>query len=763
MDYSIDCTEALNDFISYVTETKIKPVSNKGYIYELSDGNRYNIKTEYKEKIIDLFKEPSIYDNSLIFGKDKTEKITAVDFLDDKIHLFFNDGTVKVRDFKPWILGSKRLGNECEKLEGDLHYNWKKTFEDESTLKHARSILYKKREDFYQIFDNSEAFMISEGVTLFKGLKVEEVSVLSMDIETTGIRHNGHSRVLLISNSFRDRSGNILRKLFSIDDYTSNREMLEEWAKWVVEIDPGIIVGHNLFGFDLPYLTYCYGEELPIGKYGEPAKTAQKPSKFRKDGSQEYEYFNVNLFGRQIIDTFFLSIKYDFKRKYENYKLKSIIEAEGLERKGRVKWDFSVMPGQIKRPSKEWDIFKKYCEDDADDALKLYDLMIPSFFYYTQSLPMSFQKMNNSATGRQINAFLVRSYIQEGHSIPKTSEAVKYGGGLSYGNHGLYSHVYKVDVASLYPSIMITEKIYDKEKDPKANFFEMVTYFTNERLQNKQRGKETGQRYYKDMEQAQKIFINSAYGLLGTPGLNFNSFANADLVTSTGRQILQKGIDWVSEKGYTIVNVDTDSFSYTAKKKLTDVEFNAEIVDINSRFKDGIVWENDGYYKKVIVVKAKNYVLDDGKKLTIKGSALKASNKERALQFFINDVIMLLLKNNKDRLFRLYNSYAEEINDIKDMTRWAMKKTITDAVLNPERTQEKKVFDAIQCIHYQEGDKVRLFSKDPDTLCLVENFDGVYDKDTYFKKLFDTLKVFEPLIDSTLFPNFKLSRNKELI
>ena len=42
--------------------------------------------------------------------------------------------------------------------------------------------------------------------------------------------------------------------------------------------------------------------------------------------------------------------------------------------------------------------------------------------------------------------------------------------------------------------------------------------------------------------QSQKIVINSAYGLLGAQGLNFNSPDNAALVTKGGREILQNGI-----------------------------------------------------------------------------------------------------------------------------------------------------------------------------------------------------------------------------
>ena len=60
-------------------------------------------------------------------------------------------------------------------------------------------------------------------------------------------------------------------------------------------------------------------------------------------------------------------------------------------------------------------------------------------------------------------------------------------------------------------------------------------------------GKQTGDRYYKDLEQAQKIGINSAYGMLAAR-VNFNSPINAAFVTKKGREILGQAIEWASGK-----------------------------------------------------------------------------------------------------------------------------------------------------------------------------------------------------------------------
>jgi hypothetical protein len=177
-----------------------------------------------------------------------------------------------------------------------------------------------------------------------------------------------------------------------------------------------------------------------------------------------------------------------------------------------------------------------------------------------------------------------------------------------------------------------------------------------------------------------------------------------------------------------------------------------------------IRWEDDGYYKTVVVVKAKNYVLqDEDGDVTIKGSGLKGTMKERALQQFMREVIELLLKGRKDRLVRLYETYVKRVDNLTDITDWCFKKTVTKSVLEPERTNEDRVKDALDLETVSEGDKVYLFFKSAEQLCLREEFDGTYDKDKLFKKLYDTLCVFETLIDVDLFPNYALKRNKELL
>jgi DNA polymerase elongation subunit (family B) len=539
--------------------------------------------------------------------------------------------------------------------------------------------------------------------------------------------------------------------------------MIDAWCDWVRLMDPSIIAGHNIFSYDLIYLAHCAADNdtsLFLGRDNSDITFDKYESKFRKDGSQFYHYHKVHCYGRELIDTMFLSIKYDIGRKYESYGLKSIIDAEGLQVKDRVFYDAASIRHNYKI-KEEWEKIKQYALHDADDALALFDLMAPSFFYLSQSVPKPFQMIIESASGSQINSMMIRSYLQDAHSLPKADEVVKFEGATSFGNIGIYKNVFKVDVASLYPSVMLHYNIHDSSKDPNANLSKILKIFTEERLKNKKLAKTD--KYFSDLEQSQKIIINSMYGFMGAPGLLFNYPLGAAMVTERGREILADSIKWATAKELTIVNGDTDSISFcnNDRSEFTKETQDDLLKDLNSKFPSMIHWEHDGIYKSVIIIATKNYVLWDGVKLKYKGSAIKASTKEPALKEFIKVIIDAML-NDQDNYVEIYHRYVKEILDVKDMKRWASRKTLTEAVFSSPRLNETKIKDAVAGTEYVKGDRVYMYFLPDESLGLLENFDGNYNITTLLHKLYATGEIFSSILDTkTMFPNYKLKRNKE--
>lgn len=493
-----------------------------------------------------------MYEDDIIYGRNKIERIVSIEVNDSSADLFIEDKngnvTTTVVSNRFWLLAPYPLEGHWSRLQGDLHYRYGKQFK---TKKEYFSYLNNYRQkDVYSLYDDKEALMIKDGYTYFKGMKHDEPSILSFDIEATSLDPNTkEARVLLISNTHR-KNNIITKKLFAYDEHESEQEMIQAWCAWVRDMNPSLICGHNIYSYDLPYLnTRTLGEGLPLGRDGSICKFFKNESAFRVDGSRDLHYHKVRVYGREIVDTMFLAYRYDIGRKYDSYGLKPIIKTEGLEEANRTFYDASQIRFNYKNLG-EWAKIKEYARDDADDALKLYDLMAPAQFYFTVSVPKPFQTMIESATGSQLNSIMVRSYLQTGHSVAKADTVATFQGAISWGNPGIYRNVQKLDVSSLYPSICIQYEIFSREKDPKANFFHMLKYFREERLRNKRLAKETNDRYYSDLEQSEKIAINSAYGLLGAPGLNYNYPKGADQVTSYGREILNRSILWATGKKF---------------------------------------------------------------------------------------------------------------------------------------------------------------------------------------------------------------------
>jgi DNA polymerase I len=561
--YLINSKEEFSNLQEYIKQSSLPTpevsIKNGCYLIQYKteafniDMNQFS--KEDRQLIFNYIKEletpkPIEKIDSLIFGKDNTQNIVSCEVKDDEVELFIEkDGAVtsKFIENKFWILSSKKHDANWVKLNGNLYYKYIKYYFDRKSFYLDKQ---KYKDSIYSINDAKESAMILNGFTYYKGMKVSDVSIFHFDLETSGLVHDKNSKIYLISTTYKNK-GLVKKKLFSCDEFESDADMLIAFCDYMKECNPSVVAGFNIFGFDLPYIKHCadlLDINLSMGRDDSNIKFDKYVSKFRKDGSQDYEYTRCWIYGREIVDVMFVAYHFDFARKYESYGLKKIIAQEGLEKPGRVYYDASQI-------SKNWNNLterakiKQYCIDDSDDSDTLYQLMIPSYFYLTPSIPKSFQAVNFSASGAQINSLLVRSYLQDNHSIPEVSEVVRYAGAISDGNPGIYSNVFKVDVASLYPSIILQYEVYDKVKDPSGHFLKMVRYFTKERLNNKRIAKETGDRYYKDLEQSEKIIINSAYGLLGMYA-NFNSPRNAAMVTEYGRDILKKAILWASGKEY---------------------------------------------------------------------------------------------------------------------------------------------------------------------------------------------------------------------
>jgi len=489
-----------------------------------------------------------------IYGKSDVERVVCVEVQDDSAILFVEnpDGSIDQKQVpnRYWILCSQNPGG-WHRMKGELRYKWGTQYSSREEYMEARRALPRYGYDIFSIYDPREALCVKDGVTYFKNMRAGDISVLSFDIESTSLDpKDPAATVLIISNTLR-KAGIVTRKMFTYDEYPDIGEMIAAWCDWVRSVDPSVICGHNIVSYDLPYLNKIadkFRRPLLLGRDGSDIVFESWDSKFRKDQTQDLHYRKCRIYGREVVDTMFLSIKHDIvAKKYESYALKKIIAQEGWEVPDRQHYDADQIRHRYKDPI-EWEKIKKYALHDADDSLTLFDKMVSSAFYITQFVPKSFQSIVESASGSQINSLLMRAYLQDAHSLPKATEVNNFAGAFSLGIPGIYSNCLSFDVASLYPSVMLEYEVYDKDKDPQGYFIKTLEYFTSMRLAYKKKAKDTGDSYYDDLQNSFKILVNSYYGFMGARGLNFNAPDKAAFVTAKGRETLCKAIEWATSK-----------------------------------------------------------------------------------------------------------------------------------------------------------------------------------------------------------------------
>lgn len=239
---------------------------------------------------------------------------------------------------------------------------------------------------------------------------------------------------------------------------------------------------------------------------------------------------------------------------------------------------------------------------------------------------------------------------------------------------------------------------------------------------------------------------------------------------------------------FILTNGDTDSISFCKKDYsiFTIKEQEKLLNEINSLMKPGIFWDNDKTFPFFGIIGAKNYIMFDGKKITVKGSALKATKKEPRLKKFITDVIKCIVEERTEEIQTLYIECAKEILSINkntDISQWSFKATATKKVIEPTTAFNIKISEALlnHNIPIVEGDKYYLFFKNISEVKEVEytkkdgkpgkkkvkiqdlelttHYTGDIDKMVLLKKLFVTIKIFNRVLDITKYPNFTLKKN----
>jgi len=380
------------------------------------------------------------------------------------------------------------------------------------------------------------------------------------------------------------------------ESFGSERELIERFGEYLAEMDPDIITGWNIFGFDLEYLykraTRCGVETLWGRRSDVPSELVIKNLSSSALGNNELKM--VPMIGRYVFDLF-----QDIKRehKLESYSLNNVSKHFLNDQKNDmpVKEIFSRFAEGD--PARLGEV-AQYCLKDTElpHAIMAKVCQIQNLVEMAKAcwVPLAFL----SERGQQIKVFSQMAYKarQLGFLIPTfrrqgPSADDKYEGAtvLDAQTGAYYGPITALDFASLYPSIMVAHNLCYSTlvMDPKYDNLPGVEYetfgphkfaqgvvsllptiLTDLKAFRKKAKKLMAaaegtpmEAVYNGQQLAYKISMNSIYGFTGASKGMLPCVPIASTVTMRGRQMIEETKNYV-EANFPGANVrygDTDS------------------------------------------------------------------------------------------------------------------------------------------------------------------------------------------------------------
>lgn len=417
----------------------------------------------------------------------------------------------------------------------------------------------------------------------------EQLTKLYIDIETTGLDPLV-DRVLMVG--LMSETG-----VKTIITDTDEKVILARTIEHLKANKPDCLIGHNLINFDLPFLaTRCRINNIP-----HPFTKADKPTRITSSSvnGQPIEFTPVYWKGTDILDTYQQIAIWDKAAAVlRSYGLKNSVLALGLRDDRRLELS-------VDRIRECWDngdlaTIQDYLAFDLDDTQLLANYLLPVVYYQMNYVPnLNFQTL--AIASPALKAQKIHQRLLPGLEPDADGQSGFDGGTVELLKPGLHSNVAKIDVSSLYPSIMLRYGICSR-KDTENRFLGVLEYMRSERFRLKALGK-SGDRSASFQEKALKVLINGSYGFFGTGYYSFNDYEAAALVTAYGRKILDLMVEALDRYGDITIEIDTDGIYFSHSEP--DTVYAAVVDALPDGIEIDLEIKNFGMY----IAKMKNYVL----------------------------------------------------------------------------------------------------------------------------------------------------------
>ena len=509
--------------------------------------------------------------------------------------------------------------------------------------------------------------------------------IASLDIETgennsklysIAVHISGNTeenkRVFIISNDEKELPDYVL-------SFPDEKELLQKFIKWFNDIDPDIIIGWHVIGFDLMFLeSKCNEHHIPFDIARAGGRVSLRTRKPRG-------YF-ASITGRVVIDgpTALRSSFFTF----EDFRLETV--AQEMLAKGKSITSDKNKVEEIERLFKEDK--KTLAEYNLKDTLLVTDIFrkfgLIGLSVKRSQLSGLLMDQLGMMTAAFDHFYLPRLH-RAGYVAPnvKDLETTEHaaGGYVMEPRPGIYDDVIILDFKSLYPTIIRTFKIdplsrllSDKDTIETLNGYKfsssqhLLPDFIAQLMEQRNKAKKEKD---EQLSQAIKILMNSFYGVMGSFGCRFYHPHLPTAITGTGHKLLLGSKEYLTKQGYDVVYGDTDSLFIKLKENEGE---NAGIHGQNLADELNKYWKNriekeyglesylelefEKYYRKFIITLARGS--EAGAKKRYAG--LLISNGKETLEFigleFVRSDWTRLAKDFQVELYtRVF--YNEEIDE----------------------------------------------------------------------------------------------------
>ncbi len=400
------------------------------------------------------------------------------------------------------------------------------------------------------------------------------LSTLSFDIENS-IKHE---TVFCIGYAFDPGDGNVQKDAIR----GAEKEILEDFAKLVQRLDPDVVTGYNIEGYDIPHLQKRF-KARSLGEFT-----------LSREGSDMRVFMNrfLRATGRVITDTWW-NVRRELHPKQETLQAVSML----LFNEGKDNVDASRMDEEWKADP---DRVVKYCIRDAELALRIHKHMRVEQKYELLAAvaKLPFDESINGRTSVLIDSILIRAADRAGVAVPMTSRAEREqaieGGYVHAVKPGIYNWVNVLDFKSMYPSVMIANNIcfttlvrdgsgvikapngasYLSPKQREGLLPGILKDLMARRDSLKKRAREAKgkdeQRFYNGLQEAVKVLMNSFYGVMASSFYRFTDRAIGESITAYARENIKKVISDLESDGFQVIYSDTDSVFFLSTKDNID-------------------------------------------------------------------------------------------------------------------------------------------------------------------------------------------------